>query len=119
MRQAGKTCSACGVGLPPPHVVGERLCKKCGNDRPRGHRVYLRFERGQSWNCQFLEEDLKTALPRRLTLKDSQKLFQIAERGGATMSPSARFKIQQAINTGRGGMWLELTDEQYEKLKRR
>jgi hypothetical protein len=53
------------------------------------------------------------------TLKDSQKLFQIAERGGVNMSPGTKFKIQRAINDGRGGIWLELTDEQYAKLKRR
>jgi hypothetical protein len=62
---------------------------------------------------------LKTALPRRLTLKDSQKLFHIAERGGVNMSPGVKFKIQRAIDDGRGGIWLELTDEQYAKLKRR
>jgi hypothetical protein len=81
--------------------------------------VYFRFVRGQSWDCQFLEEDLKTVLPRRLSLKDSRKLFQIAERGGVSMNPGAKFKIQRAIDEGRGGIWLELTDEQYRKLLKR
>ena len=30
------------------------------------------------WYCQFLEEDLKTPLPRKMTLKDPAKIFEIA-----------------------------------------
>jgi hypothetical protein len=51
-------------------------------------------------------------------LRDSKKLFEIAERGGVT-SVGGRYQIQRAINDGRGGVWLELTDEQYRKLKLR
>ena len=72
-----------------PHAEGES---------PRCHRVCLRFERGQSWDCQFLEEDLKTKSSRRLSLKYGKKLFQ--------------------IDDGRDCTWLELTDKQYAKLRR-
>ena len=34
------------------------------------------------WHCQFLEADLKTPLPKKLTLPDPETLIQLAERGG-------------------------------------
>jgi hypothetical protein len=76
------------------------------------------FER-RGWACQFLEADLKTPLPRKLNLKDATKVVELARRGGALMNLEARQAIDHAIANGRGGVWLELTAEQYEKLKRR
>ena len=37
-------------------------------DRP-SHRVYMSFFRRQGWQVQFLEADLKTPLPRKLTFE--------------------------------------------------
>jgi hypothetical protein len=42
----------------------------------------------------------------------------MAERGGFQLNPSGRHTIQKTINDGRGGIWLELSEEQYAKLKR-
>jgi hypothetical protein len=70
------------------------------------------------WSCQFLEEDLKTPLPRKLTLEDPAKLFEMAERGGYRLNLEGRQAIAHGIETGRGGIWLELTEEQYSKLKK-
>jgi hypothetical protein len=68
------------------------------------------------WYCQFLEEDLKTPLPKKLTFRDVGKLFEIAERGGCPMDLEARQAIKHGIEIGRGGIWLNLTSEQYAKL---
>lgn len=75
------------------------------------------FERS-GWYCQFLEEDCKTPLPKRLNFKDPQKILELAERGGAILNLEGRQAIDHAIRNGRGGVWLELTTDQYLKLKR-
>jgi hypothetical protein len=77
----------------------------------------MSFMLRQGWHCQFLEEDLKTPLPRKLALTSQDKLFELAERGGATLDLEAREAIRHAIEIGRGGLWLELTEEQYQRLK--
>jgi hypothetical protein len=73
----------------------------------------MSFFLSQEWNCQFLEADLKTSLPRKIELSDKRKIMEIAERGGCKINLEGR----QAIREGRGGVWLELSQEQYEKLK--
>jgi hypothetical protein len=73
----------------------------------------------KGWRCQFFEEDLKTSLPREITLEDPAKLFEIAERGGYRLNLEGHQAIAHGIETGRGGIWLELTEAQYAKLNRR
>ena len=68
------------------------------------------------WFCSFLEPDLKTALPCKLSFSDKQKIFEIAERGGTLLNLEARQALEHGIEIGRGGVWLELTPAQYRKL---
>jgi hypothetical protein len=77
----------------------------------------MHFQTQTGWYCQFLEEDLKTPLRKKLHLTDQQKLFEIAERGGCVLNLEAQQALQQAFEVGRGGTWLTLTEEQYRKLK--
>jgi hypothetical protein len=51
-------------------------------DRP-SHRVYMTFFQRAGWYVQFLEADLKTALPRKLTFSDPEKIRELARRGEA------------------------------------
>ena len=118
MRRSGKICCECGAMLPPPYLQGERLCGRCGKDCAPKHRVYMQFTLTRGWFCQFLEADLKTVLPRKVTVRDQKTLFEMAERGGFHLSPAGRYSIQKAVDEGRGGIWLELSGEQYAKLKR-
>jgi hypothetical protein len=104
--------------LSPPYLQGERLCDRCGKERTPKRRVYMQFILTRGWFCQFLEADLKTRLPRKVTVRDQKKLFQMAERGGFQLNPAGRHVIQKAIDDGRGGIWLELSEEQYAKLKK-
>jgi len=46
------------------------------------------------------------------------KIFELAERGGCNLNLEGRQAIQHGIDIGRGGIWLELTEEQYAKLKK-
>ena len=52
-----------------------------------------------------------------MNLQDSGKIYELAERGNYSMNFEGRHAIDHAIEMGRGGIWLELTDEQYQKLK--
>jgi hypothetical protein len=52
-----------------------------------------------------------------LRVNDPAKLFEIAERGGYRLNLEGRQAIDHAIENGRGAIWLELTPEQYAKLK--
>jgi len=67
-RREGKICCFCGSSLPPPHVYGERYCVLCLEAKVPRRRVYMHFMLREGWYCQFLEEDLKTPLPKKLTL---------------------------------------------------
>ena len=92
--------------------MGEQLCATCRSE-PKRHLVYMLFMFGEGWVCPFLEEDLKTLLPRKVTLRSQEKMREMARRGGAGMSLDVLQALDHGIEIGRGGIWLELTDEQY------
>jgi hypothetical protein len=76
----------------------------------------MSFMLRDGWRCQFLEQDLKTALPKKLLFKSHEKIREIAERGGCDLSLETRQALDHGIEIGRGGIWLELSQEQYQKL---
>jgi hypothetical protein len=83
------------------------------------HRVYMYFMLyGSRWNCQFLEEDLKTPLPRRLNFSSAEKVRELAERGGAFTDLAGNQAFDYGVGMGRGSVYLKLTQEQYAMLKR-
>jgi hypothetical protein len=69
------------------------------------------------WRCQFLEPDLKTSLSRKLNFGDPEKIIELVRRGGGYKDSAAKQAIEEAIKHGRGGVYLDLTEEQYRKLK--
>ena len=77
----------------------------------------MSFMLNQGWHCQFLEADLKTPLPRKLTFSSPDKILQLAEHTGVLKDLAAPQAIEQGIEMGRGGIYLPLTPEQYAKLK--
>jgi hypothetical protein len=86
-------------------------------DRP-SHRVYMSFFLRVGWQGQFLESDLKTPLPRKLTFASPDKIRALAKRGEAAGTLEDRAALEHAIETGRGGTYLRLTPEQYARLRR-
>lgn len=116
-RLAAKTCALCRGPLLAPHLPGDQLCSRCAGQKKPPRRVYMSFQTQSGWHCQFLEEDLKTPIPKKLNLLRQERLFEIAERGGYRLNLEGRQALQRAIEMGRGGVWLELTEEQYRKLK--
>ena len=76
--------------------------------------MYYMFREG--WTCQFLEEDLKTPLPHRLRFQDPSKIRAIVEKVGNFANLQDRQALDYGLEIGRGGVWLQLTDEQYRRL---
>src|SRR5438309_692978 len=113
--RSGSICALCRSALPPSQSAGERLCSKCRGERKR-HRIYMSFVHRAGWVCQFVEEDLKTPLPRKVHFRDDQKVREIARRGGASLNLETLQAFDHGIEIGRGGIWLELSEEQYRKL---
>jgi len=77
----------------------------------------MSFQSRYGWHCQFLEQDLKTPLPRKLHFASPDKIVKSVERGGGLSNLESRQALDQAIKIGRGGAFLNLTEEQYARLK--
>jgi len=45
------------------------------------------------------------------------EIWEIAKRGGFTLKIAGRREIEGALRKGGGGIWLDLTPEQYAKLR--
>jgi hypothetical protein len=82
------------------------------------HRVYLSFQDRHGWQCQFLEGALQTPLPKRLHFASSDKVVELIERAGGFTDQETRLMVNQGIGMGRGGIFLKLTEEQYDRLVR-
>jgi hypothetical protein len=117
-RLAGEICCWCKKRLGLPERPGERSCENCGPAHAPRRRVYMYFMKRERWYCQFLQADLKTSLPCKLNLDGPGKLIEMAERGGGIPNLEAGQMLRYGIEMGRGGVWLSLTEEQYQKLKR-
>ena len=79
-------------------------------------RVYPGFQHRKGWHVSFLVSDLQTSLRKHLTFASEQKIVVLAERGNAELNLENRAAIQHGIAIGRGGFYLNLTDEQYQRL---
>jgi hypothetical protein len=77
----------------------------------------MAFSLGQGWYCQFFEIDRKTSLPKKLTFASADRVRELAELGGATANLESSRMLEDAIIHGRGGVYLNLTQTQYERLK--
>jgi|ERR1700677_3647246 hypothetical protein len=116
-RLAGQICYECKAPLPVPHHPGEHLCARCEAVHAPKRRVYLSFMQRKDWLCQFLEPDLQTALRRKLSFANVEKVRELAKRGGELSDLETASALEHGIEIGRGGVWLNLTSEHYAKLK--
>jgi hypothetical protein len=85
--------------------------------RPK-HRIYMSFFLRSGWYVSFLEPDLKTPLPRSFNFTDAEKIRELARRGGVLDTLEGKQMLEQGIETGRGGLYLNLTHDQYAMLTR-
>jgi hypothetical protein len=79
--------------------------------------VFLTFQCRNGWHFQFLEQELKTSLPRRLHFTASDEVVKLAELAGGITDQESRLILDQAVATGRGGVFLSPTAEQYARLR--
>ncbi len=84
----------------------------------RNASFYMSFVDREGWQCQFLEADLKTTLPKRLHLTSPDRIIELVERGGGFPGQESLLMVDREIALGRGGVFLNLADEQYVKLRR-
>lgn len=116
-RLAGQICYECKAPLPAPQHPGEHLCARCEALRAPRRRVYMSFMQRKGWSCQFLEPDLRTVLPRKLSFADVEKVRELAKRGGGVSDLESASALEHGIEVGRGGIWLSHTSAQYARLK--
>jgi hypothetical protein len=93
---------------------GERRCDRCAGT----HRVYLTFfRRGDGWVCSFVEAELKTPVGRIRQFGSADKLRQLIARTPTRFDLAGKQALEHALERQRGGVYLELTREQYRRLK--
>jgi len=70
------------------------------------------------WHCSFYEDARRTRrLPKRLTFRDSAKLWTAAKHGNVDLSSAeTRQRLEHDIRLGYGTIWLQLSDEQIATL---
>ena len=76
------------------------------------------FRHIDEWHCRFATEQWEQ-LPKRLIFRDAEKLWETARRGDGLIDESTRKQLELAIELGRGGIMLRLTDAQYETFSRK
>jgi hypothetical protein len=121
MRLAGKICCMCKVFLPDyGWQGGERYCNKC---LPRGtYRVYMSFfvrgsqANGNEWVVQFSPPSLDRAIGPLRVWKSSDVIQELIRRTPTKLDLAAHQALDIAFETGRGGIFLNLTPEQYARL---
>jgi hypothetical protein len=110
----GEICCACKRFLPRPHTPGEKYCSQC---KPPLKGVYVAFERKVSWHVVFSDGQTQKRLC-TVVFQDEQKLYELAKRGGALTNLEAKQAIELGIASGKGGLFLQLSPDQYAKLER-
>jgi len=120
LRHRGKLCVSCDAELPPPHSVGYRQCIAC--QPGDAHAVYMAFRYvigDRIWRCRLLDEGEQGKLLKELTFTHPDKLREMARRGKAMTFKTAERRVNHAIAACSGaGLWLQLTPDQYLKLRR-
>lgn len=77
--------------------------------------IYMHFVIRDGCYCQFLEEDLKTPLPKKLNFADISNVRELTEKGRGFANLEGRHALDHAVEVGRGRIFLQLTEEQYAK----
>jgi hypothetical protein len=82
------------------------------------HHIYFSFVRQTGgWYCRFHLDDLvKTPISRRFSFRDPRKIHAIVRRGHGLSQAETSETLDQAIAAGYGGIWLSLSEKQYEAL---
>jgi hypothetical protein len=87
--------------------------------QPRRHKVLMSFRYWNAWDVIFFDTDrMRTALPRRARFNSDEALIEFARRAGGIKMSEDRQILDMMIQRKTGEITLNLTDEQYTKLRR-
>jgi hypothetical protein len=75
------------------------------------------FHRGDGWACSFVEVDAKTPVGPIRQFGTADKVRELIARTPTRFDLAGKQALEYAFQNGRGGTYLELTAEQYRKLK--
>jgi hypothetical protein len=115
MRLKGEICCACKAWLPPPHTPGERYCVRC---KPPLKAIYVAFEKKVSWHLVISDSQSQRQLC-TLVFADDGKIVELVKRGGGLTNLESKQALERAIENGKGGVFLKLTPEQYDNLRKK
>jgi hypothetical protein len=87
------------------------------SDGESKRRVLMQFMDRTGWHVSFLESDCQTALPLKLTFATEAKIRTMHQRFGSPLLEDQQ-AFERGLSIGRGGVWLTLNEQQYERLKR-
>jgi hypothetical protein len=86
----------------------------------RRHKVLMSFRYWNAWDVIFFDTDrMRTALPRRARFNSDEDLIEFAQRAGGIKMSEDRQILEMMIQRKIGEITLNLTDEQYTKLRRK
>jgi hypothetical protein len=77
--------------------------------------VYMRFTFDKRWTCDFTNKFTQRRV-RTLHFTDAEKIRELAQRGKALTDLSSKNNFEHAVRNGGGGVILELSEFQYDKL---
>jgi hypothetical protein len=80
-------------------------------------RVYMLFALGKDWRVSFLANDLTTSPLKTLTFAGPEEIRGLAHRGQALGTSEAQALFDYSLRRGGGGLYLQLTPEQYSELR--
>ncbi len=87
--------------------------------QPRRHKVLMSLRYWNAWDVIFFDTDrMRTALPRRARFNSDEALIEFAQRAGGIKMSEDRQILDMMIQRKTGEITLNLTDEQYTKLRR-
>ena len=78
----------------------------------------MQFVRRDVWHVTLLEPGLQPHCPKTLTFTDEGKIRELARRGEAWQTSEDRQMLNYAIAKGECGVYLRLSPDQYERLRR-
>lgn len=116
LRQSGSMCWSCRTLIElGKWQGGERLCERCG----RPQKVWLRFKYIHTvWEVEFLEPKHWMTIGRRRRFESADPIRDMVARTSAQKTQASREAFGLALQKGEGQIELELTGEQFIKLKR-
>ena len=87
--------------------------------QPRRHKILMSFRYWNAWDAIFFNTDrVRTALSRRARFNSDEALIEFAQRAGWIKMSEDRQILDMMIQRKTGEITLNLTDEQYTKLRR-